>query len=171
MTEIPAVGDLAERAFRRHYRHVYRYVRRRAASAEEAEDLTQAFFADAVAAADRLRPGSPPLLAWLYTVAKRRLADEARRLERGPVQVVPLDGASRQRPRPGTAKRSRGRFAAAWNECRTTRGGSSCGGCSKGDRSPRSPDVSERARRRAGCGSSADCAALWEAFERERATP
>ena len=44
-------GDLAERAFRRHYRHVYRYVRRRAASAEEAEELTQAFFADAVAAA------------------------------------------------------------------------------------------------------------------------
>jgi len=85
------VGDLAERAFRRDYRHVYRYVRRRSANAEEAEDLTQTVFADAVAAAERLRAGSSPLLAWLYTVAKRRLADEARRLERRPEQVVPLD--------------------------------------------------------------------------------
>jgi RNA polymerase sigma-70 factor, ECF subfamily len=92
------VGDLAERAFRRHYRHVYHYIRRRAASADEAEDLTQAVFADTVAVADRLRVGSPPLLAWLYTVAKRRLADEARRLERGPVQVAPLDASGPAAP-------------------------------------------------------------------------
>jgi RNA polymerase sigma-70 factor (ECF subfamily) len=39
-------------------------------------------FADAAAALERFRPGSPPMLAWLYTVAQRRLADSARRSAR-----------------------------------------------------------------------------------------
>jgi RNA polymerase sigma factor (sigma-70 family) len=74
--ERPVVNDVAERAFRRHYAHVYRYVRRRTGDHHRAEDLTQQVFADAVAA---LRESPSPPLAWLYTVARRRFADEARR--------------------------------------------------------------------------------------------
>jgi RNA polymerase sigma-70 factor (ECF subfamily) len=71
-----------ERAFRRHYSDVYRFLRRRSASAGEAEELAQAVFADAVSGLERLRPDGPPVLAWLYTVARRRAIDHARRNER-----------------------------------------------------------------------------------------
>jgi len=74
--EKPGVNDVAERAFRLHYAQVYRYVRRRTRDHHRAEDLTQQVFAEAVAG---LRDSASPPLAWLYTVAKRRFADEARR--------------------------------------------------------------------------------------------
>ena len=74
--------ELAEQAFRRHYRQVYGFVRRRSSSDAQAEDITGDVFADAAAALDRFRPGAKPVLAWLYTVARRRLADEARRRSR-----------------------------------------------------------------------------------------
>jgi RNA polymerase sigma-70 factor (ECF subfamily) len=74
--EKQGVDDVADRAFRRHYGNVYRYVRRRTHDHHRAEELTQQVFADA--AASLRETGSPPL-AWLYTVAKRRFADEVRR--------------------------------------------------------------------------------------------
>jgi RNA polymerase sigma factor (sigma-70 family) len=74
--EKPGVNDVAERAFRRHYDHVYRYVRRRTRDHHRAEDLTQQVFAEAVVG---LGDSPSPPLAWLYTVAQRRFADEARR--------------------------------------------------------------------------------------------
>jgi RNA polymerase sigma factor (sigma-70 family) len=74
--EKPGVNDVAEGAFRRHYEHVYRYVRRRTGDHHRAEDLTQQVFADAVTG---LGESPSPPLAWLYTVAQRRFADEARR--------------------------------------------------------------------------------------------
>lgn len=77
MFEKPGVNDVADRAFRRHYEHVYRYVRRRTGDHHRAEDLTQQVFADAVTGLHE-SPSSPPL-AWLYTVAQRRFADETRR--------------------------------------------------------------------------------------------
>jgi RNA polymerase sigma factor (sigma-70 family) len=80
----------AEHAFRRHYGQVLRYLRRRT-GADEAEDLTQAVFADAAERLPSLRPGQPPVLAWLYTVAQRRLADGARRAARRPVTIAELD--------------------------------------------------------------------------------
>jgi RNA polymerase sigma-70 factor (ECF subfamily) len=80
------VHELAERAFRRHYRQVYGFVRRRSSNDAHAEDITADVFADAAAALHRFQPGATPVLAWLYTVARRRLADEARRRSR----VVPL---------------------------------------------------------------------------------
>jgi RNA polymerase sigma-70 factor (ECF subfamily) len=86
-----SVASLAESAFRRHYRQVYGYIRRRSASTEQAEDLTQAVFVEAVARLDGFRSGSSPVLAWLYTVAQRRLADEARQRARGPGSMVSLD--------------------------------------------------------------------------------
>jgi len=74
--EKEGVNEVAERAFRRHYGNVYRYVRRRTHDHDRAEELTQQVFADAAAS---LRETGSPTLAWLYTVAKRRFADEARR--------------------------------------------------------------------------------------------
>lgn len=89
--------ELAEQAFRRHYGQVYRFVRRRSESAAEAEDVAAEVFADAAARLDRFRPGATPVLAWLYTVARRRLVDEARRRSRrvaaAPVQPAAEYGA------------------------------------------------------------------------------
>ena len=85
------MDDPAANAFRRHYAQVFRYLRRRSSSYEEAEDLTQAVFADAAERLRFVKPGSPPILAWLYTVAHRRLADQARRASRAPVALTSLE--------------------------------------------------------------------------------
>ncbi len=70
------MNEVAERAFRRHYGDVYRYLRRRTGDHHRAEELAQQVFADAVTS---LRETESPSLAWLYTVAQRRFADEVRR--------------------------------------------------------------------------------------------
>jgi RNA polymerase sigma factor (sigma-70 family) len=76
VTEKPGV-NAAEAAFRRHYDQVYRYLRSRTHDHHRAEELTQQVFADAAVA---LGGGSAsPTLALLYTIAKRRFADEVRR--------------------------------------------------------------------------------------------
>ena len=80
--------NAAEGAFRRHYDHVYRYLRWRTHDHFRAEELTQQVFADAAAS---LRDTGGPELAWLYTVAKRRFADEARK--RGASVAVPTTEA------------------------------------------------------------------------------
>ena len=88
------MDDLAATAFRRHYRQVFRFVRRHSASPEDAEDVTAEVFASAIAGLHERRSGAPPVLAWLYTVARRRLADEARRrarAERLHVAAVPSE--------------------------------------------------------------------------------
>lgn len=68
-----------EDAWADRYATIYRFVRRRTSSAEDAEDVTQDVFAAAAAALAeaRLNAASPPL-AWLYTVARRRLIDRTR---------------------------------------------------------------------------------------------
>lgn len=91
------MASLAERAFRRHYGQVYRYLRRRTASDADAEELAQAVFADAAAGLDDFREGTSPVLAWLYTVAQRRLVDEHRRAARGAADVVSLDAVRAER--------------------------------------------------------------------------
>ncbi len=70
--------DLVERAYRQHQNQIYRFLRRRTSSSDEAEELTQRVFADAAAA---LSSSNPPdsLLAWLYAIAERRWVDELRR--------------------------------------------------------------------------------------------
>ena len=85
--------DPAGSAFRRHYAQIFRYLRRRSQSDEQAEDLAQAVFADAAERLRYVKPGSPPILAWLYTVAQRRLADQARRAATTPATLASLDAA------------------------------------------------------------------------------
>lgn len=85
------VNDLAARAFRRHYEQVFRYLRRRTETEEQAEELTQAVFADAAERLHDFEPGQTPVLAWLYTVAQRRLADRARRAGRSPETLSSVD--------------------------------------------------------------------------------
>jgi RNA polymerase sigma factor (sigma-70 family) len=65
------------------YGAVYRFIRRRTRSREDAEDLTQEVALAAIAALGeaRLREGEAPL-GWLYTVAQRRLIDRVRRESR-----------------------------------------------------------------------------------------
>jgi RNA polymerase sigma-70 factor (ECF subfamily) len=87
--EKEVVRPRSEEAFRRHYAQLFRYIRRRVPTHHEAEELTQIVFADAAQALERSRPQAP-LLAWLYTVAQRRLADRARSLARHQ-SVVELD--------------------------------------------------------------------------------
>jgi RNA polymerase sigma-70 factor (ECF subfamily) len=67
----------ASRDIRRHYREIYRYVRRRSRDDPDAEDVTQDVFADAARALGS-EPGEGPPIAWLYAVAQRRLIDRAR---------------------------------------------------------------------------------------------
>jgi len=76
------MGRLAERAFRRHYGEVYRFLLRRTANPAEAEELTQRVFVDAAAAEEQLERDQRPVLPWLLTVAHRRWVDERRRSRR-----------------------------------------------------------------------------------------
>lgn len=80
---------MTDAAYRRHRNQVFRYLRRRTASDELAEDLTQDVFASAAAYLSRL-DAERPLLAWLYAVARNRLIDETRRVQTRP-QMVALD--------------------------------------------------------------------------------
>jgi RNA polymerase sigma-70 factor (ECF subfamily) len=93
------VEGLAELAFRRHHAQIYRYLRRRTGDPDRAEDLAQEVFADAAAALSRdWEPES--MLAWLYTIAQRRFADEARRRRRSSLGI-PLDDVLDELPAPG----------------------------------------------------------------------
>lgn len=78
--------------WRRQYGSVYRFVRRRASSREDAEDLTQEVFEAAVSALSQARlDAEAPPLAWLYTVARRRLIDRFRAPVRVGVDLDPED--------------------------------------------------------------------------------
>jgi RNA polymerase sigma-70 factor (ECF subfamily) len=92
------VEGLAAQGLRRHYDLVFRYVRRRTRSVVQAEDITQEVFADAAAALEQLASlGERRTLAWLYTVASRRLIDEARRASR---RGAPVEASLELAPTP-----------------------------------------------------------------------
>ena len=85
--------ELAAQGLRRHYELVFRSVRRRTRSKSDAEDITQEVFADAAASLGReAMLTDRQTLAWLFTVAQRRLVDEARRrARRGDAIELSLD--------------------------------------------------------------------------------
>lgn len=90
------VNGVAEGAFRRHYQHVYGYLRRRVGDPHRAEELTQDVFAAAAAGLAESGDRETPVLAWLYTVARRRFVDETRRRarERLAADVTHVRGSS-----------------------------------------------------------------------------
>jgi RNA polymerase sigma-70 factor (ECF subfamily) len=75
-----------------HVERVYRYLLARAASVEDAEDLTAETFSAALESLHRLREGEPPL-PWLIGIARHKLADHQRRqvLPGGLPRTTPLE--------------------------------------------------------------------------------
>lgn len=65
--------------YQRYYARVYRYLRIRLQSEEDASDLTQQVFLKAFYALPRFRPQRAPFAAWLFTIARHVLADRYRR--------------------------------------------------------------------------------------------
>jgi RNA polymerase sigma-70 factor (ECF subfamily) len=58
---------------------------------DAAEELAQQVFADATRAFERQKQAPDDVLAWLYTVASRRLADEIRRRARSAERLAQLE--------------------------------------------------------------------------------
>ncbi|MDH4350444.1 MAG: RNA polymerase sigma factor [Gemmatimonadota bacterium] len=75
-----------------HYETIRRYLRRHTSTPEDADDITQTVFAEAAARRSPVDTDQPPTLAWLYTVARRRSIDLARKQRREPTSV-PIDDA------------------------------------------------------------------------------
>ncbi len=78
----------------REYRELLAFVRRRVGSPAQAEEITQEVYASMAAslAASASSASAPRTLGWLYTVARRRIVDEARRHRRqaaAPLELVP----------------------------------------------------------------------------------
>jgi RNA polymerase sigma factor (sigma-70 family) len=63
----------------RHVRALLGYFQRRTGDPQAAADLAAETFASAIVAQERYVPTEAPALAWLYTIASRRLADYHRR--------------------------------------------------------------------------------------------
>jgi RNA polymerase sigma factor (sigma-70 family) len=63
----------------RHVRMLLGYFARRTGDPEVAADLTAETYASAIVARHRFKSSGPPAVAWLFTIALRRLADYQRR--------------------------------------------------------------------------------------------
>lgn len=79
-----AISDL----YRRYARSIYRYVYSRTGNRQDAEDVTEQVFMDALGALDRYEEQSREA-AWLFTIARRRVAD----FHRGRADHLPFDEA------------------------------------------------------------------------------
>jgi RNA polymerase sigma-70 factor (ECF subfamily) len=66
--------------YHRYRDRVYWYVRTRTASEEDASDLTQQIFVQALDGLPRFRPERGPFAAWLFTIARNALANYRRRV-------------------------------------------------------------------------------------------
>jgi RNA polymerase sigma-70 factor (ECF subfamily) len=95
--ESPTAQGALEKLCRTYWRPIYSFVRRQGAGAEDAEDLTQGFFALLFERKDlsTVRKEKGRLRSYLLTSVKNFLADEARRalaVKRGKGQrLIPLD--------------------------------------------------------------------------------
>jgi RNA polymerase sigma factor (sigma-70 family) len=95
--ESPAAQDALEKLCRTYWRPIYSFVRRQGAAAQDAEDLTQGFFALLLERKDlnTVRKEKGRLRSYLLTSVKHFLADESRHamaVKRGKGQrLIPLD--------------------------------------------------------------------------------
>jgi len=95
--ESPAAQEALEKLCRIYWRPIYSFVRRQGAAAEEAQDLTQGFFALLLERRDlnTVRKEKGRLRSYLLTAVKHFLADEHRRamaIKRGKgQQLIPLE--------------------------------------------------------------------------------
>jgi RNA polymerase sigma-70 factor (ECF subfamily) len=86
----PTANTKLDPLFRRHSRDLFRFfLRRTGGDATRSEDLVQEVFLSATSDLAR-RPAAAPTLAWLYTVAHRRLVDDLRHARRQ-VPTVPFE--------------------------------------------------------------------------------
>lgn len=96
-SESPAAQEALEKLCRTYWRPIYGFVRRQGAEAEDAEDLTQGFFALLLERKDlnTVRKERGRLRSYLLTSVKNFLADEARHamaVKRGKGQrLIPLE--------------------------------------------------------------------------------
>jgi RNA polymerase sigma-70 factor (ECF subfamily) len=65
--------------YQRYVAHVYRFVRLRCASSDEAADLTQHVFLKVAEALPRYRERGLPFVAWLFRITRNATIDHARR--------------------------------------------------------------------------------------------
>jgi RNA polymerase sigma-70 factor (ECF subfamily) len=65
--------------YQRYLPRIYRYLRLRCSNDADAADMTQDVFVRALAALPRYRDNGLPFAAWLFTIARNRSADAARR--------------------------------------------------------------------------------------------
>ncbi len=72
------------RIFDLYHLPVYRYVLARVGSAADAEDIAAETFVAAFGAIGRFRWQGPPFEAWLFRIARSKIADHQRRLHRRP---------------------------------------------------------------------------------------
>jgi RNA polymerase sigma factor (sigma-70 family) len=95
--ESPAAQEALEKLCRTYWRPIYSFVRRQGAGAEDAEDLTQGFFALVLERKDlnTVRKEKGRLRSYLLTSVRNFLADESRHaiaVKRGKGQrLIPLD--------------------------------------------------------------------------------
>jgi len=85
-------GDKAAFAalYQTHVNRIYRYIARRVDCPQLAEDLTSDVFVHALASIHRYQDRGKPFLAWLYRIARARVADYYRCLLRDP-EIIHLD--------------------------------------------------------------------------------
>ncbi len=73
-------GDLAfSTLYERYLDRIYAYLRARTATDEDAADLTQQVFLQALSALPRYREGKTPFAAWLFRIARNAAIDGRRR--------------------------------------------------------------------------------------------
>lgn len=88
--------------YERHRTPVYRYLRSRTTSDDEAGELCAVTFERALTAIDRFRPSGGGLLAWLLRIARNAHIDATRRAHRHPIHrdSAREDGAADPGPGP-----------------------------------------------------------------------
>ena len=79
--------------YRRHHLSVFRFLRARTVSDDEAAELTAVVFERAFAAMGRYRPRGGGVIAWLFTIARNAALDAGRRNRRRRLIVEPAAGS------------------------------------------------------------------------------